>query len=63
MTILRAGKVPSVFSIDSIPTTFVIAPDGRIAAFEVGSADWSQPDVVEFLEKLAAPASLTATAH
>jgi hypothetical protein len=61
MTFLRAGTVPSVFYTDGIPTTFVIAPDGRIAAFEVGAADWSQPHVVEFLEKLAAPASPAVT--
>ena len=55
MTILRTDKVPSVFYSDGIPATFVIAPDGRIAAFEVGAADWNEPHVVEFLEKLAAP--------
>ena len=54
MTILRADNVPSVFYFDGIPATFVIAPDGRIAAFEVGAADWSEPHVVDFLEKLAA---------
>jgi thiol-disulfide isomerase/thioredoxin len=53
MTILRTGKVPSVFYSEGIPATFVIAPDGRIAGFEVGAADWNEPHVVEFLEKLA----------
>ena len=56
MTILRTGKVPSVFLSEGLPTTIVIAPDGRIAAFEVGAADWSEPHVVEFLEKVAAEA-------
>ena len=56
MTILRTGQVPSVFLSEGLPTTIVVAPDGRIAAFEVGSADWSEPHVVEFLEKLAATA-------
>jgi thiol-disulfide isomerase/thioredoxin len=53
MTVLRAGQIPSVFYSEGIPATFVIAPDGRIAGFEVGAADWSEPHVVEFLEKLA----------
>ena len=58
MTILRADNVPPAFFSDGIPATFVIASDGRIAAFEVGAADWSEPHVVEFLEKLTAvPAS------
>jgi thiol-disulfide isomerase/thioredoxin len=55
MTFLRAkdGKFPPVFHSEGIPTTFLIAADGRIAASEVGSADWHEPRVVEFLEKLA----------
>lgn len=53
MTILRAEKVPSVFYTEGIPSTFVIDADGRIAATAVGASDWSAPDVVEFLEKLA----------
>ncbi len=55
MTVLRTDNVPSVFASEGIPTTFVIAPDGRIAAFEVGAADWNEPHVVEFLEKLGTP--------
>jgi thiol-disulfide isomerase/thioredoxin len=53
MTILRADTVPSAFSSDGIPTTFVIAPDGQIVAYESGAADWSEPHVVDMLEKLA----------
>jgi thiol-disulfide isomerase/thioredoxin len=56
MTILRTARVPSIFQTEGIPATFVIAPDGRIAGFEVGAADWNQTHVVEFLEKLAAEA-------
>jgi hypothetical protein len=52
MTILRADRLPPVFATDGIPATFLIAADGRIAASQVGSADWSLPHVVEFLEKL-----------
>jgi thiol-disulfide isomerase/thioredoxin len=53
MTILRADRIPSVFYTEGIPATFLIAADGRIAASEVGAADWSEPRVVAFLEKLA----------
>jgi len=53
MTFLRAEKLPSVFLTEGIPATFVIAPDGRIAAAEVGSAQWDTPEVVRFLEKIA----------
>jgi thiol-disulfide isomerase/thioredoxin len=56
MTILRAAKIPAVFRSEGIPATFVIAPDGRIAAFEIGAADWNQAQVSEFLEKLATTA-------
>ena len=53
MTFLRAETLPPVFQSDGIPTTFVIAADGRIAASEVGAVDWHEPRVVSFLEKLA----------
>jgi thiol-disulfide isomerase/thioredoxin len=54
MTILRATSTPIVFQTDGIPATFVIAPDGRIVASQLGSAQWDHPSVVAFLEKLAA---------
>jgi thiol-disulfide isomerase/thioredoxin len=56
MTFLRVkdGKIPPVFYSEGIPATFLIDAGGRIAASEVGSADWHEPHVVEFLEKLAA---------
>jgi thiol-disulfide isomerase/thioredoxin len=55
MTVLRTTpRMPRVFTTDGIPATFLIAPDGRIAAAEVRSADWNEPKVVSFLEKLAA---------
>ena len=54
MTFLRAESLPQVFMTEGIPSTFIIAPDGRIAATEIGSADWDDPHVKTFLEKLAA---------
>jgi thiol-disulfide isomerase/thioredoxin len=53
MTFLRAVRVPAVFDTDAIPATFLIASDGRIAAHEVGAADWNERHVSAFLEKLA----------
>ncbi len=58
MTFLRAENIPPVFSTDGIPATFIIAPDGRIAAAQVGSDQWDTPRVVEFLEKIAKIAPL-----
>lgn len=52
MTVLRAEGLPSVFSTDGIPATFIIAPDGKVVASEVGSADWDEPEVVAMLEDL-----------
>jgi thiol-disulfide isomerase/thioredoxin len=54
MTFLRAEKLPAVFSTEGIPATFIIAPDGRIASSQVGSDRWDTPQVVAFLEKIAA---------
>jgi hypothetical protein len=55
MTVLHASGTPPAFTTPegAIPTTFLIAPDGRIAASAVGSADWDDPSVVAFLERLA----------
>lgn len=54
MTILHARDVPRIFETEGIPATFIIGRDGKIAASEVGSAEWDDPSVVEFLVKLAA---------
>jgi thiol-disulfide isomerase/thioredoxin len=54
MTFLRAETLPPVFVTQGIPATFIIATDGRIVASEVGSADWHEARVVEFLKKFSA---------
>ncbi len=54
MTILHARSLPRVFRTDGIPATFIIAPDGRIVAAQVGSSDWDEPEVAQLLEKTAA---------
>jgi thiol-disulfide isomerase/thioredoxin len=53
MTVLHAAGLPPAFTTDGIPATFLIAPDGRIAASAVGDAEWDDPTVVAFLERLA----------
>ena len=53
MTILRTERIPTVFNSDGIPATFLIGPMARIAATRIGGADWNEPHVVTFLEKLA----------
>jgi thiol-disulfide isomerase/thioredoxin len=51
MTVLRARSLPPVFTTEAIPATYIITPDGRIVAAEVGANDWDRADVVAFLEK------------
>jgi thiol-disulfide isomerase/thioredoxin len=55
--VFRIGPqgVPRVFITDGIPATFLLAPDGKIAASVVGSANWNHPSVVQFLERLVHP--------
>jgi thiol-disulfide isomerase/thioredoxin len=54
MTVLHLGsaELPAVFTTRGIPATFLIAPDGQVAASVVGSADWDDPSVVSFLSDL-----------
>jgi thiol-disulfide isomerase/thioredoxin len=55
MTFLRTADqpTPAVFATDGIPATFLIDRNGRIAATTVGSAEWNEPEVVDFIDKLA----------
>ena len=55
MTILRATSIPPGFQTEGIPATFLIAPDGRVVATEMGAARWDDPSVVDFLKDLAKP--------
>jgi thiol-disulfide isomerase/thioredoxin len=54
MTFLRTESLPIVFSTQGLPATFIIAPDGRVAAAIEGADRWDTPKVVAFLEKIAA---------
>ncbi len=58
LTILSSlDTPPAMYITQGIPATFIIAPEGRIAAAYVGAADWDEPEVVEFLADLAARAT------
>lgn len=54
MDFFRAEDIPPVFRTAGIPATFIIGPDGRIAASEIGSARWDGPETIALLEKLTA---------
>jgi thiol-disulfide isomerase/thioredoxin len=54
MTIVWSkGRVPDMFQSDAIPSTYLIGPDGRISAHEIGGQDWNNPQVIKQLESLA----------
>jgi thiol-disulfide isomerase/thioredoxin len=55
MTVLRAESMPEAYLSEGIPATYAISPEGIVVGAVVGSSDWDTPEVVEFLEKLAAP--------
>lgn len=49
-----AGNLPEQLQVGSIPSTFIIGPDGRIASKETGAANYDTPEFNAFLQKLAA---------
>jgi thiol-disulfide isomerase/thioredoxin len=51
-----AGRVPETIPDRYLPSTFVIAPDGRIVFQHYGAYDWDNPRVLAFLEEVAATA-------
>lgn len=53
LPVARASSIPDVFATEGIPATFLIAPDGKIVVSHVGAAQWDDPSIVEYLEKLA----------
>lgn len=46
------GDVPEQLNVRSIPTTFVITPDGNIATKKTGSANYDTDKFKKFLEEL-----------
>ncbi len=51
-TYVAASKVPDVFNVPSIPTTFVISPEGKIVSKKVGMANYDKKKFKSYLEGL-----------
>lgn len=49
-----SGNLPELLQVPSIPTTFVIAKDGRIASQEIGTTNFNTPKFKKFLDGLCA---------
>ncbi|MCK6600811.1 MAG: TlpA family protein disulfide reductase [Bacteroidetes bacterium] len=49
---LAEGEYPSDFMTEGIPATYIIDKEGKLAAFHLGSAQWDDPSVIDFLKKL-----------
>lgn len=49
-----SGNLPELLQVPSIPTTFVIAKDGRIASQEIGTTNFNTPKFKRFLDGLCA---------
>jgi peroxiredoxin len=49
-----AGKTVALYGVVGLPTTFVVARDGRAVAFAVGPRDWSGPPARALIEALLA---------
>ena len=53
MTVLHArGPTPEIFETGAYPSTFLIAPGGRIIQSQVGSRDWDSPEIIASLTRL-----------
>ena len=53
LPVFRATGLIAAFLSDGIPATFILAPDGKVVAAELGAARWDDPSVVTFLDELA----------
>jgi thiol-disulfide isomerase/thioredoxin len=49
-----ADFLPSQLQVNSIPVTFIVSPDGRIVANEVGATNFDTPEFRKFLEEIEA---------
>lgn len=50
---MPASEMPQEFESPSIPTTFVISPEGKIVAKQMGMAEYDTKEVREYLQNLA----------
>ena len=49
---LSHPEFPGIFKTDSVPTTFILNPEGQIVFRHEGKMDWNTPDVLAFLNRL-----------
>ena len=49
---MPSGSLPELLQVPSIPTTFIISPDGEVASKNVGAANYDNDKVKKFLEDL-----------
>jgi thiol-disulfide isomerase/thioredoxin len=50
---MPASPLPEVFYTQSIPTTFIISPEGKIVHKQLGMAEYDTPEVRKFLQDMA----------
>ena len=50
---MPASPLPDEFYTQSIPTTFIISPEGKIVHKQVGMAEYDTPEVLKFLQDMA----------
>jgi len=50
------GETRFAWAGELVPVTAVVAPDGRVVSVQRGAADWSDPSVLSFVDKLASGA-------
>ena len=50
-----ASSLPDQLQVGTIPTTFVINPEGKIVSKEVGAGNYDTPEFKDFLENLLKP--------
>ncbi len=48
---MASGRIPKVFRSRSIPTTFVISPEGKIISKKVGMAKYNSKRFINYIEK------------
>ncbi len=53
------GPLPKIYQSGSIPTTFVISPEGKVVFKEEGMANYNTENFKNFLDRLAGTISLT----
>ncbi len=53
MPVYSTRHIPDKLDTQTIPTTYVVAPDGRVVFEHTRAAAWDEPVVVEFLRQLA----------